>query len=77
MQHDNTIYAYVYTHHDGTETTLIATVDNQQKPLVSRCVQEIKSMSSLAIDMAAQHNLRVKLVKYQKEQEIDFGMFLK
>lgn len=78
MQHnENTMYAYVYKGQNGTDNTLIATIDNQEKPLVSSCLDEIKNMSNLAIDLAAQHNLRVKLVKYQKEQEIDFGMFFK
>ena len=78
MQHnENTMYAYVYKGQNGTDNTLIATNDNQEKPLVSNCLDEIKNMSNLAIDLVAQHNLRVKLVKYQKEQEIDFGMFFK
>lgn len=77
MQHDNNMYAYVYSDSDGTVKTLIATIDNQKKPLISTCTHEIKRMSSLAIDLAAQHNLKVKLVKYQKEQEIDFGLFMK
>ncbi|MGI9874741.1 hypothetical protein [Vibrio chagasii] len=78
MQHnENTMYAYVYKGQNGTDKTLIATIDNLEKPLVSNCLDEIKNMSNLAIDLAAQHNLRVKLVKYQKEQEIDFGMFFK
>jgi len=78
MQHnENTMYAYVYKGQKGTGNTLIATIDNQEKPLISNCLDEIKNMSNLAIDLAAQHNLRVKLVKYQKEQEIDFGMFFK
>ena len=76
MQHnENTMYAYVYKGQNGADNTLIATLGNQEKPLVSNCLDEIKNMSNLAIDLAAQHNLRVKLVKYQKEQEIDFGMF--
>ncbi|MFI3276063.1 hypothetical protein [Vibrio sp.] len=77
MQHDNNMYAYVYSGNDGTENTLIATVDNQEQPLISSCVHETKRMSSLAIDLAAQHNLKVKLIKYQREQEIDFGLFVK
>ncbi|MFS1443230.1 MULTISPECIES: hypothetical protein [unclassified Vibrio] len=77
MQHDNNMYAYVYAGNDGTENTLIATVDNQEKPLISSCVDEIKRMSCLAIDLAAKHDLKVKLVKYQREQEIDFGLFVK
>ncbi|MEZ8720008.1 hypothetical protein AB6D66_02940 [Vibrio pomeroyi] len=77
MQHDNNMYAYVYSGNDGTENTLIATVDNQEQPLISSCVHEIKRMSSLAIDLAAQHNLKVKLIKYHREQEIDFGLFVK
>ncbi|MCG9543067.1 hypothetical protein L1D37_04655 [Vibrio sp. Isolate33] len=77
MQHDNNMYAYVYSGNDGTENTLIATVDNQEQPLISSCVHEIKRMSSLAIDLAAQHNLKVKLIKYQREQEIDFSLFVK
>ena len=78
MQHnENTMYAYVYKGQNGTDNTVIATIDNQEKPLVSNCLDEIKNMSNLAINLAAQHNLRVKLVKYQKEQEIDFGMFFK
>lgn len=77
MQHNNSMYAYIYSGVDGTENTLIATVDNQEKPLISSCVDEIKHMSSLAIDLAAKHNLKVTLVKYQREQEIDFGLFVK
>ncbi|CAV19262.1 hypothetical protein AB4516_08655 [Vibrio sp. 10N.222.54.F12] len=77
MQHDNNMYAYVYADNEGTENTLIATVDNQEKPLISSCFNEIKRMSNLAIDLAAEHNLKVKLVKYGREQEIDFGLFLK
>lgn len=66
MQHNNSMYAYIYSGVDGTENTLI-----------SSCVDEIKHMSSLAIDLAAKHNLKVKLVKYQRAQEIDFGLFVK
>jgi len=55
MQHnENTMYAYVYKDLDGTDNTLIATIDNQEKPLVSNCLDEIKNMSNLAIDLAAQ-----------------------
>ncbi|ARP38734.1 MULTISPECIES: hypothetical protein [Vibrio] len=77
MQHDNNMYAYVYADNEGTENTLIATIDNQEKPLISNCFNEIKRMSNLAIDLAVEHNLKVKLVKYEREQEIDFGLFLK
>ncbi|ERM61327.1 MULTISPECIES: hypothetical protein [Vibrio] len=77
MQHDNNMYAYIYSGSDGTENTLVAIVDNEEKPLISSCVNEIKRMSTLAINLAAKHNLKVKLVKYHREQEIDFGLFMK
>lgn len=77
MQHNKSMYAYIYSGKDGTENTLVATINNEEKPLISCCADEIKRMSSLAIDLASKHNLKVKLVKYQREQEIDFGLFVK
>lgn len=77
MPHNNSLYEYIYSGVDGTGNTLIATVDNQEKALISSCVDEVKHMSSLAINLAAKHNLKVTLVKYQREHEIDFGLFVK
>ncbi len=70
MQHNESMYAYIYSGTDGTENTLVATIDKWRKPIDSLLRwRNVKRMFSLAIDLASKYNLKVKLVKYQKENK--------
>ncbi|MBW3694581.1 hypothetical protein EK599_02685 [Vibrio sp. T187] len=71
------MYAFIFIAEDGKENVITAKINNKVQPLIAHCVADIEAMSSLAIDLAAQNNVKVKLAKYQKIQDIDFGYFLK
>ena len=77
MQHHQALYAFVYSDKDGTDKTLVGRFNEKECPLISDCSEEITRMSYAAVEIAAKRELKIKLVKYQKEHEIDFSRFVK
>ncbi|WP_394247382.1 hypothetical protein [Vibrio profundi] len=71
------MYAFIYEDENGTDTMVKTEVNGESKALFAYQVEDIEAMSSLAINAAAEHNLKIKLAKFEKVQEIDFGCFIK
>ncbi|QFT09315.1 hypothetical protein FIV04_04980 [Vibrio sp. THAF190c] len=76
MQYHQALYAFVYADKDGIDKTLIGYFNEKERPLMSNCSEEITKMSYAAIEIAAKRELKIRLVKYQKEHEIDFSRFV-
>lgn len=76
MQNQQALYAFVYSDKDGNDKTLVGYFNEKERPLISDCSEEITRMSYTAIAIAAKYELKIKLVKYQKEHEVDFSRFV-
>ena len=76
MHHQENLYAFVYLDSNGMDKTLVGHFNNEERPFISDCSEEITRMSYAAIQLAAKRELKIKLVKYQKEHEIDFSRFV-
>jgi len=71
------MYAFIYEDENGNDTVVRTEVNGESKALFAYQIEDIEAMSSIAINEAAERNLKIKLAKFQKAQEIDFGCFIK
>lgn len=76
MQYNETLYAFVYLDKWGLENPLNGHFEGEERPFISNCSEEITRMSYDAITIAERQEVRIKLVKYQKEHEVDFSYFV-
>ncbi|MFA0569787.1 MAG: hypothetical protein ACPG5L_11120 [Vibrio gallaecicus] len=76
MPHQNITYAFIYERENGVDSIVTANINGEEKALMSDNIADIESMTSIAINCAANDNKKIKLAKYQKIQEIDFAAFI-